>query len=601
MNNIQAKDITTRLASRADEVAAYLLPSGRLDGNEWRSGDVSGASGQSLGIHLSGDKAGVWQDFATGEGGDLLTLWQAVRGCNFKQALNEAAEYLGMDTTPARPKLKAKPLPVRTSPPDGVDGVSRFTYTDADKRPVIYVTRKDTTDGKSIRQWGHSPDGKGWIASLDNAPKPRPLYRLSAILKGGGIVCIHEGEKAVVAAAKARLQGIHTTSIGGAGNAKHSDFTPLKGHDVCIIPDNDEPGEKHAEQVAKLATEAGAKSVKIVHLPGLPPKGDCVEWLASGGTPEAWQKLLDEAKVYVPEIPKRKVTAISIADLLSMEIPTRETIIDPWLPDQGLGMIYGYRGTGKTHVSLGLGVAVASGGRFLQWEAPAPKGVLFIDGEMPARTLQERLADIIAKAEKEPAAPLRIITPDLQDFGMPNLSDFEGQKNIEPYLDGISLIILDNISTLCRGGRENDAESWIPVQEWALRMRARGFSILFIHHSGKGGQQRGTSKREDVLDTVISLKRPADYTPDQGACFEVHYEKARGCYGDEVKPFEAMLTPDGWTMKDLEQSMTEKVATLLNDSIPQAEIHDMLGVTKGCVSKHKKKAAALGLILKAAA
>jgi len=303
-----------------------------------------------------------------------------------------------------------------------------------------------------------------------------------------------------------------------------------------------------------------------------------------------------ESSITPPEKPKQKVPAISITDLLRMDIPTRETIITPWLPDQGLAMLYGYRGVGKTHVSLGLGVAVASGGSFLQWNAPTPKGVLFIDGEMPARTLQERLADIISTAEKEPIAPLRIITPDLQEFGMPNLADHEGQQNLEPYLDGISLIILDNISTLCRGGRENDAESWIPVQEWALRMRARGFSILFIHHSGKGGQQRGTSKREDVLDTVISLKRPADYTPDQGACFEVHYEKARGCYGDEVKPFEAKLTPIGWTMKDLEQSMTEKVAVLLNEGVPQNEIAELLGVAKGTVSKHKKKAVNLQLV-----
>lgn len=296
------------------------------------------------------------------------------------------------------------------------------------------------------------------------------------------------------------------------------------------------------------------------------------------------------------ETPKPKVTAISIADLLRMEIPDRETIVSPWLPDQGLSMIYGWRGIGKTHVSLGTGVAVASGGSFLKWKAPAPKGVLFIDGEMPAKTLQERLADIIAKAETEPTAPLRIITPDLQEFGMPNLADFEGQENIEPYLDGVSLIILDNISTLCRGGRENDAESWIPVQEWALRMRARGFSILFIHHGGKGGGQRGTSKREDVLDTVISLKRPADYTPDQGACFEVHYEKARGCFGDEVKPFEAKLTPEGWAMKDLEESLTEKIAVLLNEGVPQIEIAELLGVVKGTVSKHKKKAVNLQLV-----
>jgi hypothetical protein len=59
--------------------------------------------------------------------------------------------------------------------------------------------------------------------------------------------------------------------------------------------------------------------------------------------------------------------------------------------------------------------------------------------------------------------------------------------------------------------------------------------------AGKGGQQRGTSRREDVLDTSISLRRPADYSPAEGARFEVHYEKHRGFYGADAEPFEAKL------------------------------------------------------------
>jgi len=308
-NKIEAKDIATRLASRAGDVAAYLIPNGKLDGNEWRAGNVTGTPGKSLGVHIAGDKAGVWQDFATGEGGDLLNLWQAVRGCDFKQALNEAADYLEMDTSPDKPRVKTKPVPVRTSPPDGVDGVSRFTYSDEDKQPVIYVTRQDTQDGKRIRQWGKGANGKGWIAGLANTPKPRPLYRLPAILKADGLVCIHEGEKAAVAACKASLYGIHTTSIGGAGNGLHTSFAPLKGRDVCIIPDNDAPGEKHALQVAGLATDAGAKSVKIIRLTGLPAKGDVVEWLQNGGTDSIWRKLITETEIYtLPPTDKTDIT-----------------------------------------------------------------------------------------------------------------------------------------------------------------------------------------------------------------------------------------------------------------------------------------------------
>jgi hypothetical protein len=297
----------------------------------------------------------------------------------------------------------------------------------------------------------------------------------------------------------------------------------------------------------------------------------------------------------------KPLRAVSITDFLQMEFPPRENIISPWLPSQGSGMIYAPRGTGKTYVVMGIAGAIASGGSFLGWEAPQARAVLYIDGEMAAVDVQERFSSVVLSADKEMVAPLIILTPDLQKNGMPDLTSTAGQAAIEPFLESVSLVIVDNLSTLCRNGRENEGESWLPVQDWALRLRARGISVLFVHHAGKGGAQRGTSRREDVLDTVIQLKRPGDYKPDEGARFEVHFEKSRGIYGDSVKPIEAQLTTDHegrqtWKIKTLEQSLTERVADLLNDGIPQNEIAELLGVAKGTVSKHKNKAQALGLL-----
>ena len=104
------------------------------------------------------------------------------------------------------------------------------------------------------------------------------------------------------------------------------------------------------------------------------------------------------------------------------------------------------------------------------------------------------------------------------------------------------LIVVDNLSTLCRGLKENDADSWVPVQSWALAQRRVGKSVAFIHHGGKSGQQRGTSRKEDVLDTVISLRRPPDYSAEQGCRFELHFEKTRGFHGPDAEPFEARLS-----------------------------------------------------------
>lgn len=297
-----------------------------------------------------------------------------------------------------------------------------------------------------------------------------------------------------------------------------------------------------------------------------------------------------------------RVRVVDAFDFMAMEFPPRENILAPWLPQQGLAMLYAARGIGKTHFSLGVAYAVASGGSFLSWQAPRPRGVLFLDGEMPAAVLQERIAKIAASNEAEPAAPFRILTPDLQPSGMIDLSRSNDQAALVPYLDGADLIIVDNLSTLCRSGRENEGESWLPVQEWALLQRAAGRSVLFIHHAGKGGGQRGSSRKEDVLDTVINLRHPGDYTPDQGATFEVHFEKARGIYGEDTKAFEAQLTttPTGlqsWTVKHLEESTLEKVVKLLQEGLSQVEVAEILGINKSNVSRARKKAQEQGLLV----
>lgn len=307
-----------------------------------------------------------------------------------------------------------------------------------------------------------------------------------------------------------------------------------------------------------------------------------------------------EPEPQAEEIRIKPLRAVNADEFLTLTFPPREEILSPIMQTQWTGLVHSPRGMGKTHLAGAAAVAVATGGQIMKWAASIARGVLYIDGEMPGAALQERFARWILSADKPLLAPLRIITPDLQPYGMPDLSTKEGQAAIEPFLDEISLVIVDSLSTLCRNGRENEGEGWLPIQEWALYLRKCGLSVLFLHHSGKSGQQRGTSRREDILDMVINLKRPADYRPDEGARFEVHFEKARGIHGDDVKPFEAKLTSDGdrfiWLTRDLQDSLMQRVADLLNEGVPQREIPELLGITKGTVSKHKARAQAMGLL-----
>ena len=296
-----------------------------------------------------------------------------------------------------------------------------------------------------------------------------------------------------------------------------------------------------------------------------------------------------------------RLKAISAEEFLALTIPPREFLLDPWLPSQGVVMVYSQRGVGKTYFALGAAYAVASAGRFLKWEAPEARRVLYIDGEMPAVVMQERMAGIAASSEKSPPKGfLRLITPDLQEAGIPDLSEPASQAEVDQLLAGAELLILDNISTLFRTGAENEAESWLPIQEWVLRQRRRGVSTMLIHHAGKGGQQRGTSRREDILDTTIKLARPSDYQPTEGARFEVHFDKARGLYGDETKSFEVQMeTRDGevfWTMKNMDKRLTERVAACLNEGLTPREAAKELDVHASTISRQRKKAVEDGLI-----
>ncbi|HLY05193.1 MAG TPA: AAA family ATPase [Rhizomicrobium sp.] len=295
---------------------------------------------------------------------------------------------------------------------------------------------------------------------------------------------------------------------------------------------------------------------------------------------------------------------LTLGELMSRQFPEREPILAPWLLTQSLSMIHAWRGIGKTHVALGIAYAVATGSKYLTWQAQKARRVLYVDGEMPGAALRDRLAALIEADDRDfDPSNLLIVTPDAQNGAMPDLATLEGQGQIEQAAADVDLIILDNISTLCRScGPENDAESWRAPQEWALRMRRAGKAVLFIHHSGKGGGQRGSSKREDTLDVVINLKRPPDYSADEGARFELRYEKYRNSSGkDDAKPIEAKLAHDvhgraTWTWRSVEETTYDRVVALATDGLKPGEIATELGIHKSNVSRHLTKARADGKV-----
>jgi KaiC/GvpD/RAD55 family RecA-like ATPase len=290
------------------------------------------------------------------------------------------------------------------------------------------------------------------------------------------------------------------------------------------------------------------------------------------------------------------IIALDVHALALMKFKPREPILAPWLHTQELVMVFAPRGIGKTHFCLSVAYAVATGGVFARWSAPQPRKVLYLDAELPGVTMQQRLLMHCPDTEPAPGF-LRVFTPDLLPDGraLPDLSTPAGQDEIDGMIEpDTEVLILDNLSAWARSGRENEAESWVPVQEWMLRLRRRGIAVLVVHHAGKSGSQRGTSKREDALDVVLSLVRPNDYSPSHGAVFTVEFTKGRNLKGTEAEPVELRLggTDDRaeWTWRTVEASTYDRVLALTKEGLSVTEIAAELGVNKSSVSRAARKA-----------
>lgn len=186
--------------------------------------------------------------------------------------------------------------------------VDVYSYTDASGKLLYQVCRYKPKDFRQRR-----PDGNGgWIWNMNGTQ--RVLYKLPKVIEGvkaGQIIWIVEGEKAVYAAEA--IGFVATNAPGGAGKWKDEYNEVLKGAVCNIIPDNDDPGRKHAKLVAD-SLRGIAKLVCIVELPGLPPKGDLYDFVSARqdkDTEDTKQEIFKIMAPPKPIEPQQKTTSIS--------------------------------------------------------------------------------------------------------------------------------------------------------------------------------------------------------------------------------------------------------------------------------------------------
>lgn len=170
-----------------------------------------------------------------------------------------------------------------------------YAYKDAKGRLLFEVVRFEPKD---FRQ--RKPDGKGgWIWSVKDVRQvPYHLPQLLAADPNQPVFIV-EGEKDVLRLESLGL--VATCNAGGAGKWPGELSPHFDGRRVVILPDNDEPGRKHADKVAAALAGAGGAHVRVLCLPGLPPKGDVSDWLDAGGTVEQLLELVAAPGNDLPE------------------------------------------------------------------------------------------------------------------------------------------------------------------------------------------------------------------------------------------------------------------------------------------------------------
>jgi hypothetical protein len=206
-------------------------------------------------------------------------------------------------------------------------------------------------------------------------------------LKSTEKIYIVEGEKDVENLQSLGLTA--TTNPGGAGKWRTEYNEYLRNRDVVIIPDNDDVGKKHAENIFQNLRGI-AKSVKILQLPGLPEKGDVSDWLNAGGTNEELEKLADNTQEYQHlQTSNSDTRRIIKASELGEPKPLQWLILGI-LPRGVIVILYSDSGEGKSDLTIFWAILIAAGMPFFKWKS-VQNNVVYIDFEMGKDELNRRI------------------------------------------------------------------------------------------------------------------------------------------------------------------------------------------------------------------
>lgn len=355
---------------------------------------------------------------------DIFGVIMEMESIGFGEAVRIVEQYCGVS-------------PASTAKTNGSgEVVADYVYTDRHGEPVLLVKRIQLTDGsKTFAQF--SPNGYGgWKAGTDGVKAP--LYKLPEVTDGDDPVIVVEGEKCADAL---RIIGLNaTTCAGGAGKFSQQHAEQLRGREVVVWPDKDEPGHQHADKVWGLS-ESHATPLRRVEPPDwLSEGGDVVDVLAACGEAEV-RRLVDEAAELEAS---EQIGAQTPLYRWASDIETEEVryVMQPQLVRGAVNMVDGDPGVGKDWLVGGIAADLSRGIR--PGETRPTRD--------PVRSLLLCCED---SAEQTVAPRLAAMGADLMRIAVMSahmdLSDPEGVARLDQIIEEVApeLVVISTLTTYC--------------------------------------------------------------------------------------------------------------------------------------------------------
>ena len=494
-----------RLHNHLRAVLVSLFPLGKIRHPHFVIGNVQGQEGESLKIELMGPKIGMWHDFATGEGGDILSLWGAAKGLDphhqFPEIIRSIHEWLGTplgtETYSAANTIQPSPSSFPEPRVDLGPPTNRWDYKDAEGNLLVCVYRYDTPKGKQFRPW----DVK---ARAHRAPHPRPLYNQQGMAHSETVIVV-EGEKC--AQTLIDLGVCATTAMNGAkAPLDKTDWSPLQGKHVVLWPDHDKAGQEYANALSKKLQTLGVTSLsRVVISDDKPEAWDAADAFEEGLDIKAFLKAHVQPVLSVNPEPKtlqpktlesRVMPAFTAGELIEDTNPFPEDLIGPRiLTPGGLLVFGGAPKVGKTDLMLNWLAHLAAGLPFLGMIPPRPLKIFYLQTEIMYDYLRERLQNL----KLDPNALLLVkknlvLTPQirmlLNEEGVATVINtitccFENPAEV----DIIAIDPLRNVFDAGPSGSENDNTAMLAfLQNRVEKLRSvvnPKAGILLTHHTKK--------------------------------------------------------------------------------------------------------------------